>query len=93
MNGLQYSTAFEMEYEKARSDGYRTPREEREERWAVEASSNNNPNAGSFGSDKVAAREYYKSLGGKAKTKGKGMGGSSITGPKDRTMYGDDDGY
>lgn len=92
MNGLEYATAFEMEYEKARSDGYLTPKEEREERWASEATTAN-PNTGSFGGDKVAAREFYKSLGGRSKVKGKGMGGASVTGVKDRTMFGEDEYY
>lgn len=92
LNGLQYQTAFEQEYEKARSDGYRTPKEEREDRWAAEASSVSNvSNLNSFGGDKGAAREYYKSLGGRTKTKSKG--GSGVTGVRDRTAFGDDDFY
>lgn len=82
-----------MEYEKARSDGYRTPREEREERWAAEkASSNNSSTADLFAGDKIAAREFYKSLGGKSKLKTKNtFGGSS--GPRDRTGWGEGDDY
>jgi hypothetical protein len=95
MNGLQYSTAFEMEYEKARSDGYRTPKEEREAQWASEASSSSvlgNGGLASFGGDKAAAREFYKGLGGRTKVKSKG-GSGSVTGVRDRTAFGEDDYY
>jgi hypothetical protein len=95
LGGLQYQTAYEMELEKARSDGYRTPKEQREEKWAAEASgagsgSLNEAMAGL--SDKVAAREFYKSLGGRSKVKGKNTFGGS-TGPRDRTAFGDGDDY
>ena len=91
LGGLQYQTAIEMDLEKARSDGYRTPKEQREERWASEAASGPNDNVSSmFGGDKAAAREFYKSLGGRSKVKSKGAFGGS-TGPRDRTVFGDDD--
>lgn len=100
LNGLQYSTALEAELEKARSDGYMTPREEREERWANEAAAAAGGAAGNGWEkgDRVAAREYYKSMGGRTKVKGKGghgntSAGGGAAGPRDLTGFGDDDGY
>ena len=92
LNGLQYATAIEADLEKARSDGYMTPQEVREERWANEAAA---PVGGQFGGDKVAAREWYKSMGGRTKVKSKGghAAGGGAAGPRDLTGYGDDDGY
>lgn len=96
LNGLQYKTAFQAEYEAARSDGYRTPKELREEKWQAEELQNRL--AGEKheykGEEKIAMREYYKSLGGrKSKTKGESRGGGGAAGPRDLTAYGDDDGY
>ena len=104
MNGLQYATAIEADIEKARSDGYRTPKELQEERWALEAGSThgNVPGAGGvgsgsstlntvFGGDRNAARDYYKGLGGRTKIKSSDRGGA--TGPRDRTAYGEEDYY
>lgn len=90
MNGLQYQTAFEMEYEKARSDGYLTPKEQREEKWAAENAASASSQSGEsgnlhtvFGGDKLAAREFYKSLGGRSKVKSK----THASGPRDRTGF------
>ena len=104
LNGLQFATAIEADIEKARSDGYRTPKELQEERWALEAGSThgNVPGAGGvgsgsstlnnvFGGDRNAARDYYKGLGGRTKIKGSDRGGA--TGPRDRTAYGEEDYY
>lgn len=99
LNGLQYATAAEADLERARSDGYLTPREEREERWAEQAAASSSAGGGGsalglFGGDKVAAREWYKGLGGRTKVKGKGGHGSGgAAGPRDLTGFGDDDGY
>ena len=80
-----------MELTKARSEGYLTPKEQREERWASEAASGQSDSVSSmFAGDKAAAREFYKSLGGRSKVKSKGAFGGS-NGPRDRTAYGDDD--
>lgn len=90
---------FEQEYEKARSDGYLTPKEEREQRWADEAAATAGYGGTSsnlhtvFGGDKLAAREFYKSLGGRSKVKGTGRLGTSSPGIRDRTMYGDGGDY
>ena len=91
LNGLQYQTAFEADYEKARSDGYRTPKEQREDAWAAEAADKLTISGQSgnlhtvFGGDKQAAREFYKGLGGRSKVKSK----THAMGPKDRTGFSD----
>lgn len=52
---------------------------------------------GLFAGDKVAAREWYKSMGGRTKVKGKGgHGAGGAAGPRDLTDYGgggEEDGY
>jgi len=67
--------ATEADLERARSDGWRTPKEEREERWRIENGDADSENV-EPGSDKLAMRAYYKSL---KNSKAKGKGGRSVS--------------
>jgi len=77
---LVYREAADAEFDRARSEGYRTPKEQREDKWSEE-------NTDGDVLDKAAARAYYKSLKN-SKVKGKG-GKASGTGSRDRTGYAD----
>ncbi|KEI42710.1 uncharacterized protein L969DRAFT_84584 [Mixia osmundae IAM 14324] len=62
---LDYADARDAEYERARAEGYLTPKEQREAKWAEESDQL------TAGVDKLAMREHYKGLKN-SKPKGKG---------------------